>query len=289
MTRFSPHHRHGAGFTLIEILVVAALIALLSGIAIISVQSFMARSQIRVVIGETYQLATAMSFARDDIGFYPKLSFLLLNVNEIGSDLGEIDITGNVINPDFELFGNAVASQTTRLITQWEGPYMGMSGSRNGVGGPSVLTMQLPIAQALGAEIQTARFPGDAWKQPYAVYMMNLDENGDISFLNDPTEYADVPNFFSAIVSYGPNQVPGGEEQPINQSTGAAVLPVDLTARIPARLYLTINGGAVDNGSRESRDRTYRALTPADYNTTDRLNGYHALVDPSSDDLVKEF
>ncbi len=57
--------RMAAGFTLIEIIVVAVVISILSAIGIISVQSFMGRARIRVVLGETYQIASAMSFARE--------------------------------------------------------------------------------------------------------------------------------------------------------------------------------------------------------------------------------
>jgi prepilin-type N-terminal cleavage/methylation domain-containing protein len=284
-----------SGFTLIEILVVAIVISILSAIALISVQSFMERTRLRVVIGETYQIATAMSFARDDLGLYVKPSFLILSKNELGLDDGAV--TGaNPINPALEYFGNDVSDLSSRILTNWAGPYMGLSAGRNDIGGPTTVRMVMPgvAASDRGGADNPLNAPGDVWNQPYILYLMDIDRNGDPFFINGVGDYTTVPGFFAAVVSYGQNRVPGGEEQPVDK-TNTPILSEDLIGRIPARLYVTLEqtgpgGGAVPVPNQlESRVLLYGALPPISYNTTAQIQGYYALIDRNSDDIIKEF
>ncbi|MBN1475896.1 hypothetical protein JXA47_04000 [Candidatus Sumerlaeota bacterium] len=275
MRHLLSHRRTIAAFTLIEILVIALLISILSAIALFSVRSMMDRARVRTVIGETYQIATALSLCRDDIGIYPKLNFLLYSINEIGEFTGAITPT-NRIHPDFESFGNDIENQTTRLASRWNGPYMGMSQTRTSVGiaaGPSIVRMQLPQANN-----QEVLYPGDAWQQPYSVYLMSIDGDGFVTFNTGETglpfeveNFTTLPNFFSAVVSYGPNRQPGGPD--------LSNLPATFDP-VAARLYETIS---------ERSPFIYRALIPDQYNTGDRINGYFAIQDENSDDLVREF
>jgi prepilin-type N-terminal cleavage/methylation domain-containing protein len=282
--------RPAAGFTLIEIIVVAVMIAILSAIGLISVQSFMGRARIRVVLGETYQIASAMSFARDDIGFYTKLSFLLLGENEIGQSLGQIDAT-NRLNTGFEYFGNDVDPLTTRVATGWAGPYMGMSQGRRGLGGPTIVSFVFPsvTGSGLGSTSNPIDGPGDAWNQPYVLYLMNIDTRGNIGFINsagastsDVGQFTDVPNFFSAVVSHGPNGRPAGEL-------------TDLPSQFPAAAADAVNGNQFirDNmmlyRDLDVRTFVYETLEPEDYNDPLRITSYFGVVDRNSDDLVKEF
>jgi prepilin-type N-terminal cleavage/methylation domain-containing protein len=277
------HRRGRPAFTLIEIMIVAALISVLSAIALISVRTFMERSRLRVVVGETYQIFEALSFARDDIGFYPKLNFLLDGVNQIGVNIGAIN-AGNPINPDFEYFGNDISGIASRIVPSqavtgsqgWKGPYIGMSAARRGhglAGGPTIVTMELPVSG------QRVDFPADAWNQPYALYIMNIDANGEFSFAAGPQEFGRVANFFNAVVSYGPNRVPGGETVPPTSG-----LPNDLAGREPARLYTTIDTRSYIYGALRHQD-----WLPGGANLLLRTSAYFAIVDPASDDLIKQF
>jgi len=265
-----------AAFTLIEILVVGLLIAILSAIGLISVQSFMRRSQLRVTTGEAAQLATGLSFVRDDIGFYPKLNFLLYGENQIGITLGDIN-SSNPINPDFAQYGNSITSLASRIVQNWNGPYVGMSPGRRGTGGPTIVTMQLPQSNT------SVEYPGDVWHQPYCVYTMSINEDGLVSFntndirrrpgVTEPEFWQVHGDFFNAVVSYGPNQVPGGQNPP-----ATANLPTRADQEA-ARLYDVV----------DFRNYIYRALPTDQYNTTHRINAYFAIVDEDSDDLVRQF
>lgn len=275
------HRRRRPAFTLIEILVVALLIAILSAIGLISVRSFMERNRLRVVVGETYQIATALSFARDDIGFYPKLNFLLVGLNELGTDLGPVSAT-NPINPDFEYFGNDISALTPRIVPSqrgttgaqgWQGPYMGMSEARRGLGGPTVVTMELPIS---GVRV---RYPADAYFQPYTLYQMSWDELNRPNFINGPEQLGQIADLFTAVVSYGPNQVPGGENPPSESGLVGATEEDTRDNQIAARLYTTV----------DARAFIYRALEPIDYEVVGRNFAYYAIVAPDSDDLIKQF
>jgi type II secretory pathway pseudopilin PulG len=275
MRHMLSHRRTVAAFTLIEILVIALLISILSAIALFSVRSMMDRARVRTVIGETYQISTALSLCRDDIGIYPKMNFLLGSINEIGEFTGAITPT-NRIHPDFECFGNDIDNQTTRLASQWNGPYMGMSQTRTTAGiaaGPSIVRMQLPQANN-----QEVFFPGDAWQQPYTLYLMSIDGDGLVTFNTGESglpfeveNFTTLPNFFSAVVSYGPNKQPGGQD--------LSNLPATFDPE-EARLYETIN---------PRNPFIYRALVRNQYNTENRINGYFAIQDENSDDLVREF
>jgi hypothetical protein len=123
---------------------------------------------------------------------------------------------------------------------------------------------------------------------------MDIDRNGDPFFINGVGDYTTVPGFFAAVVSYGQNRVPGGEEQPVDK-TNTPILSEDLIGRIPARLYVTLEqtgpgGGAVPVPNQlESRVLLYGALPPISYNTTAQIQGYYALIDRNSDDIIKEF
>ena len=69
----SPRRRR-RGFTLIEILIVGALISLLSGIAIFAVKQMYDSNRRKAMFDETRSIGTALHFAYEDLGFFPRLS-----------------------------------------------------------------------------------------------------------------------------------------------------------------------------------------------------------------------
>ena len=82
-TRINRH----SGFTLIEMLVVAALIAIFAGLAVFNIVEQLNREKEKAALAEARSIATAMSFAYDDLGFFPKLCFLRFGVDEFVSRL----------------------------------------------------------------------------------------------------------------------------------------------------------------------------------------------------------
>ncbi len=281
MTHRAPSRAGGRrrrGFTILEILIVAAMISILSGIAMISVRTFFRSTQLRVVMGESYQIATALSLAYDDIGYYPKLNFLLHGLNEIGQSPGVPDTLANPLHRAFEYHNLDVSTRTSSALTLWSGPYMSMSQGRytgqNLGAGPTIVTMRLPTSATAYDEVD---YPADAWVQPYALYLMQIDDAGDVGFTNSIADFASVPNFFRAVVSYGPNLVPGGATVPSESN-----LPHDPEGRVPARLYTT------DGDDLNPSDRTFTALVATQFNT-DRRDAYYAVIDFDSDDLIKQF
>src|SRR5690606_28279853 len=76
VTRTMRSPRNQKAFTLVELVIVGALIAIFSGIAIFGVQAQFRNNQRKAIIGETRHVAIALDFAFNDVGFFPKLCFL---------------------------------------------------------------------------------------------------------------------------------------------------------------------------------------------------------------------
>ncbi len=76
--------RRNRGFTLIEMLIVAALIAIFSALAVFNISEQLNISKGKAAVAECRSIATAMSFAHDDLGFYPKIGFLRYGFDELG-------------------------------------------------------------------------------------------------------------------------------------------------------------------------------------------------------------
>ncbi len=230
--------RHG--FTLVEMLIVAALIALFSAIAIIGIQAQFEANQRKAIIGESRQVAQALDFAYNDIGFFPKIAHLQASLTTLQLD-SEIKYGGNEdaifsfldslgINV---LPGSPLARQSRE---NWRGPYFAASQSRTRVSqgkGGSVKMITTP-SDNVGFD-----WPVDVWNNPYMHYVLNVDrtdsanptlyfanqtqdDSGNIVSLNRPGVEG---NFITAVVSYGPNQVPGGGS--LFQSPGDSVVPND--------------------------------------------------------------
>jgi len=292
------------GFTLIEILIVAALIALLAGIAAINIQRAYVDNQRKATFGEARNIATALAFAYEDIGVYPKLCFLQHNVFFIAPPQAPpLNVPGPYVVSGFEYIGYEVNQSPTvanRIISNWakgmgSPGYFSAGGGRRGLfqgrrGG--MVKMEIPVeiyqqvVMPTGQTVPIYDWPADPWGRPYVVYMLYQDgvtPDGlpNVHFLDKPTR---APNYALAVVSYGPNGIPGG--------------PSDYDAAYLAQgqQYALF-----------TRDRTYpdqsdyRALRPDEYNDQRRdawsyvkLRGedppsYIGVIDPGSDDIVIDF
>jgi len=295
--------REQTGFTLIEILVVAALMTLLAGIAAINIQRAFTDNQRKATYGEEYNIKTALSFAYEDIGIYPKLCFLQQNTMYLAPPTQAPYITpGDQLVSGFEYMGYDIAQAPTlvkRIITNWakgmgspgyfaagQGRRGLFQGRRGGMCRMEIPTsIYNPVVLALGESQPVYDWPTDPWGRPYVVYMLYLrgvNPSGNLPVVRFVDSYSRTPNYTLAIVSYGPNGIPGGRED-----YDAATLSQGTALRLFERSALP----GVD----------WRALQPSEYTQARaeawsfiRLTGatgplaYPGVVDEGSDDIVVE-
>lgn len=223
-------------FTLIEIIVVATLISLLSGIALFSINEMYIRNIRKVSFAEAYQLATALSIVENDVDFYPRLNFLRLPkelvlvepnspppvpANE--SAFSESTAPTSML-PGLDYWGiyRHDAPPVLKVLGNWNGPYMGVSQARqdaNRGAQSGIIKMRIPdLAEnpitVNGLDTSLVDWPADPFGNPYLLYQFKavIDPDAQVNiplFLEDPTDDASWRNM---IVSYGRNNFPGGNE-----------------------------------------------------------------------------
>jgi prepilin-type N-terminal cleavage/methylation domain-containing protein len=249
------------GFTLVEIIIVAALISLFSGLATFGVNQMLNNNKLKAVIGETRQVGSSLIFAHQDIGFYPKIGFMMYNADLIDNRFGwdRIDSMGLVLS--------LTKGQFT--YNNWKGPYFAASQTRNQLSArfKSIVTMRLtPQFQGYDNEIP---WPADQWGNPYVLYLFKYDPRGDTwQFIQSLGE---EPNFWASVVSYGPNGVPG------TPTSGT----FDLNYLRDHRLFI----------QQDTRVPVFDDLDTTDY-SPERKEVYSldplgiGMVDPGSDDLI---
>jgi len=305
LATLSRHKRRG--FTLIEILIVAALIALLSGIAAINIQSAYVNNQRKSTYGEARSVATAMSFAFEDVGIYPKLCFLRQNSFFIAPPAGNNPgAPGPYLVSGFEYMGHPLSQQPTlikRVITNWaqgfgSPGYMSASEGKRGLfqgrrGG--LVRMEIPmdvqgydpITIPGGQSLPIYEWPADPWGRPYVIYMLwqegvRADGLPNVHFVDRPTR---SPNYALAVISYGPNGIPGGNEN---------VTAADIATGQSLWLFSRVDRAYPDQSD-------YRCLRPSEYDPN-RMNVYSyqrllgvqnpnppGITDSGSDDIVVDF
>jgi len=245
-------------------MIVAALIALLSGIAIFSINEFYNGQLGKITIAETSQIGTALSFAQQDLQFYPRYQFLNAARTQVlfneSAGVGAPDPAYVVAGIDYWGFSNGIQPQLLpRIQNKWAGPYLGASSTRNrsnrGKGG--VCKMRLPdVYYTAGVPVGPAPttpdyslvdWPADPYGNPYMLYQFKsgLDTNNKLTpfFLTGPTEEADILN---AVVSYGRNGFPGGTSETLDLFSnqylrpGALFLPGDIVPGGPAQFTLRV-------------------------------------------------
>ena len=260
MKRLFPYDKSCRGFTLIEIIIVAALISLFSGLATFGVQQMLKNNKLKAVIGETRQVGQSLIFAHEDLGYYPKIGFMALSRDLVDVRYGwdRIDSMGFALS--------STKGQFT--FKNWKGPYFAASQSRNQLSTryKQLVTMRLhPQYQGLDNEMA---WPADQWGNPYVLYLFRYDKTEDTwQFIET---LGQQPDYFAAVVSYGPNSVPGA---PVGTQTVD-----DLRA---ACLYI----------QQDTRGSVFDALESAEYDQTRRqayskAPGGIGIVDPGSDDII---
>ena len=226
-------HRR-SGFTLVEMLIVGALIALFSGLAIFGVQQQFRSNTRKAAIGESRQIATALEFANLDTSVFPKLCWL-------GESTEGMLYYGGLISSGNPRLPFIFSDVNSRLATNppaanafgggvqrnWKGPYFALSQGRAGIaqGRGGFVYMLIPELQGNDASnpnnvdsVNGLRWPADPYNNPWVVYMMDIDRTDParpfLKFVNEGSAAspAEKGNFINAVVSYGNNHYPGGSE-----------------------------------------------------------------------------
>ena len=147
-------------------------------------------------------------------------------------------------------------------------------------------------------DVSIADWPTDTWGNPYAVYLVVGDSSAVLSnnplglrLINNPTE---DPSFMAAVVSYGPNGVPGGNDLTVNADPGF------FQTLQNARLYLTPSESAATPPGAEFTLRSVSGLTFDSSFVTSFPESIHAsnldpntgrvgMLDTGTDDIVWKF
>lgn len=288
------------GFTLLEILIVAMLITLFSGIAIIAVQSLYDQNRYKAMFPEAAQIGSSLSFAFNDTGIYPRLHLINQPL-----DTMVIDGTNNTLlaRPHMDTYGYLNASLRANVInTSWKGPYGGKSPARLSQGQRSSVKMRLvdfetityaaQFKTAADVEIRIVDWPADTWANPWMVYQVSKTvTNGQPTYrLIRPGE---EPNFLNAVVSYGANHIPGG-----NQATQLNVQAYYDEMKNQAALYFDSNTAGADFDLRSYGSSilplsslTSQQLQDTFYypGTADPKIGAVGMLEEGTDDIVWKF
>lgn len=257
---------HRRGFTLIEMLIVSAMIVLLAGLAIIGAQQMYEATKKKAVQDETKSIGTALSQCKHDIGFYPRISLvgvsesLVLFRQGTPAQISANSITSFYTRPGFDtygfygsgyaMFGNTLANPVFQIYRLWKPPYMLVNEARaaNTTGRRTgIIRMRLSDAEYQtgfpkgvgGDDPSLVWWPTDAYGNPYMVYHICADSPAYYSSTNQkglrlimaPTEEA---TYMNVVVSYGPNHAPGGNDKPGSLGWPAEALYV------PGDLYGTV-------------------------------------------------
>jgi prepilin-type N-terminal cleavage/methylation domain-containing protein len=267
------------GFTLVEMLVVASLIAIFAGLAVFSITAELERNKQKAAIAEARNIATALSFAYDDLGYFPKIGLLQFN---------QYNVLDFLIGTGFdaiEYHGYSVGNLENKVKSSWKSTYMA------GPGADKRAKFHYTSGRALEID-----WPADPWGNPYVAYFVKTIPSPSVgtpprqAFIQGPGERA---NFCAGVVSYGRNAVPG-MQQPLKLGTDAIANGRRYDGANPATLY---------KPATPPQPKHYDALVPADYAdgspravrmiqmlmpTTDGADSPN-IRDPSSDDRLYEF
>ncbi len=217
------------GFTLVELFIVGALIALFSTLAIFGIQQQFDSNIRKAAIGEARQIGSALDFASLDTSVFPRLCWLTEStqgMDFISALLGQPN--SQVPFQFLDYNGRPLGPGGASVRTNWDGPYFALSQSRTGIsqGRTGIVRVFLPELSSFGGGTPNEdglRWPGDPWSNPYVVYMLDLDVSSPSSarlrFVNDgivdensATNGTIKGSYINAVVSYGKNLAPGGLE-----------------------------------------------------------------------------
>lgn len=244
-------------------MIVAALIALFSGLATFGVQQILANNKKKAVIAECREIGSSLLFAHQDIGFYPKIGimtfsrdFIDVNYGWEASHIMNLSITEN-------------AGRNT--YNTWSGPYFAASQSRNQISTRFKHIVTMRVTNEQSGTVYDIPWPADQWGNPYVLYLFKFDPV--LNSWEFITNLGEEPDYWAAVVSYGPDGVPG------SPTTGETA---DLL-RASRCLY----------HHDDFRTPLFRALLSSEYNEQrremySRPEPRIGIVDPGSDDIIYE-
>lgn len=208
------------GFTLVEILIVGAIIAIFAGLAVFSAQTLYQSNTRKAMYSEAKSLGTALAMARDDIGIFPRIHLLGSPTTLITYSNGNQQF----ILPAFDAYGFlGPAERVNSIVNNWRPPYTAVSEARKtfSQGQKLLVKMRLPEPENVNfpnvpgmGDISLVDWPSDIWGNPYMLYLVSSDpalvsQNNPLG-LRLITNPGENPDYMCAVVSYGPNGVPGG-------------------------------------------------------------------------------
>lgn len=227
------HNRRGTsgrkarGFTLVEMLIVGALIALFSGLAVFNITTQLQINKQKASSAECRSLVTALAFAQQDLGYFPKLCFLNMSTASLMPMLNPPDTSTkppNLYGLEYHSYPVSMDAQGAKLIKMWKGPYGGFSQDRR-----VKMTIKPEVSGDKSAELD---WPADPFGNPYVVYLIKTKQVGSALVQKFIEGAGEDPNYFAAVVSYGRNRVPGlGNDFTVPQ----------MQARLPYRAYREIS------------------------------------------------
>jgi hypothetical protein len=160
------------------------------------------------------------------------------------------------VRPSFDTYGyNASTQGVPNIISNWKAPYTQVSEIRRSYSQgikllvkmrlPEPANLAFPKNTALGDDISLVDWPADVWGNPYSVYLIATDSSiidpGNnplgLRVIDHPGEN---PDYFAAVVSYGPNGVPGGTDERDDPATAANTTYINYknNVLIPASMFV---------------------------------------------------
>ena len=281
------------GFTLVEILIVAALIGIFAAIAIFSTQQMYDDNRRKAIYDEVSQIGRGLAFAQQKLGFHPRIYLLGLPRTAIVNDA-----TSEFIVGAFDTYGRITPGtvQANKVIREWREPFMGFTESRKRLSQGSRGMALMHISEDRDGP-KTVDWPVDAWGNPYMLYEV---VSQSVPSGGNGSEYAlrfalpgENGSFLTAVVSYGKNGVPGG----FLDNAAAGFINSETNAIRDNGMPYIVNGPA------EFTLRSFSGSSPLDANLERSIleritvppnsqrygDGYRGIIDDGSDDIFWRF
>lgn len=228
------------GFTLVEMLIVGVLIALFSGLAVFSISQQLNSNKMKAAVAECRQISTAMSFAHQDLGFFPKICYLRLSANNLAKVFTNFALSTqgtktSIHEWEYHSLPTAMDLTGKLLDKKWKGPYGGFGQER-------IVRMTIP-AETGGRDVEMD-WPADPWGNPYVAYFITTERRAGAGVSDLTNRFiktaGEDARLYAGVVSYGRNKVPGmvaPGEDPKGPDGQSLFDPPDYNSRKNLRQY----------------------------------------------------